>query len=122
MPSSSFPGRLLSTSAAGLIALLLVLPGSAGASRRSPAAPGSTPWAVGDYIPPGVDTHLQTLTEQWDGSAWSVVPSPNVGDTKKPNVLHDVDTLGDGTTLAVGYYSAPNQAVFQTLAEEICPN
>lgn len=85
------------------------------------AAPGTTPWAVGDYIPPGIDSHFQTLTEQWDGSAWSVVPSPNVGGTSKPNVLRDVDTLGDGTTVAVGYYSAPNQPIYQTLAEEICP-
>jgi hypothetical protein len=85
------------------------------------AAPGTTPWVVGDYIPPGIDSHFQTLTERWDGSAWSVVPSPNVGDTKKPNLLRDVDTLEDGTTLAVGYYSAPNQPVYQTLAEEICP-
>jgi hypothetical protein len=85
------------------------------------AASSGTVWAVGDYVPPGIGGHLQTLTEEWDGSAWSVVPSPNVGDTGKPNVLRDVDTLADGATLAVGYYSAPNQPIYQTLAEQICP-
>jgi hypothetical protein len=85
------------------------------------AESSGTVWAVGDYVPPGIGGHLQTLTEEWDGSAWSVVPSPDVGGTGKHNVLHGVDTLADGTTLAVGYFSPPSQALYQTLAEEICP-
>lgn len=35
-------------------------------------------WAVGLYITgDGARTDPQTLTEHWDGRAWSVVPSPN---------------------------------------------
>src|SRR5205823_6090857 len=35
-------------------------------------------WAVGDFYDTGVGAH-RTLVEHWNGSAWSVVPSPNVG-------------------------------------------
>ena len=35
-------------------------------------------WAVGDYYDQDISTH-QTLVEQWNGSAWSVVPSANLG-------------------------------------------
>src|SRR5919106_3055524 len=34
-------------------------------------------WAVGSYS--GSTGHSQTLIEHWDGSTWSIVPSPNVG-------------------------------------------
>ena len=37
-------------------------------------------WAVGSDEIPGTAT-FQTLTEHWDGTAWSVVPSPNAGST-----------------------------------------
>jgi hypothetical protein len=37
-------------------------------------------WAVGSDEIPGTTT-FQTLTEHWDGTAWSVVPSPNAGST-----------------------------------------
>jgi hypothetical protein len=85
------------------------------------AVSASAVWAVGDYLPVGAETHIQTLIQEWDGSAWSVAGSGNVGGTGRPNWLLDVDALPDGTALAVGYYSAPNKAIFQTLAEEICP-
>ncbi len=32
-------------------------------------------WAVGDYESSG--SLLQTLTEHWNGTVWSVVPSPS---------------------------------------------
>jgi len=42
-----------------------------GVSALSP----TNAWAVGDYnISPGP---LQTLIEHWDGTQWSIVPSPN---------------------------------------------
>lgn len=36
-------------------------------------------WAVGDYAPAGDDSASRTLVEHWDGSAWTLVPSPNPG-------------------------------------------
>lgn len=49
----------------------------------------------------------QTLVEQWNGTAWSVVPSPNfdVGD----NVLIDVVSIpGSSQAWATGYYNDAN--------------
>ena len=42
------------------------------------AVAGNDVWAVGSYIDPAT-TYKQTLVEHWDGSTWSVVPSPNAG-------------------------------------------
>jgi hypothetical protein len=39
---------------------------------------GNDVWAVGEYSN-GQFTPSQTLTLHWNGSAWSVVPSPNIG-------------------------------------------
>jgi hypothetical protein len=41
---------------------------------------GSNPndvWAVGQYVPEYGPNHTNTLTLHYDGSAWSVVPSPS---------------------------------------------
>lgn len=35
-------------------------------------------WAVGSFTPSG-STAVRTLTEHWNGSSWTVVPSPNPG-------------------------------------------
>jgi hypothetical protein len=45
---------------------------------------------------------LRTLTEHWDGTAWSIVASPNadVGD----NILVDVAAITSNDVWAVGYY------------------
>jgi hypothetical protein len=51
-------------------------------------------WAVGGY-----DT--QTLVEHWDGIAWSVVPSPNIGDM---SLLRSVAAVATDDVWAVGYY------------------
>jgi hypothetical protein len=58
-------------------------------------------WAVGDYSNGTID---QTLLEHWDGSTWSVAPSPNVG-------THNNDLYGiaaapasSGAWWAVGAY------------------
>jgi hypothetical protein len=56
-------------------------------------------WAVGLYwAPPG--NVIDTLTEHWDGSTWSVVPSPNPpgGD----NDLHGVAAVANNDVWAVG--------------------
>jgi hypothetical protein len=55
-------------------------------------------WAVGDQQ--GPDGRFETLTEHWDGSSWSVVPSPDPGDAG--NHLYGVAAAGPDDAWAVG--------------------
>ncbi len=56
-------------------------------------------WAVGVYFP--TTTALgQTLIEHWNGTAWVVVPSPNVGNGY--NSLNSVTALSTNNVWAVG--------------------
>ncbi len=57
-------------------------------------------WAVGIYSIMGQPA--QTLIEHWNGSSWSVVPSPNVG--SDISVLNGVTTISPTDAWAVGYY------------------
>ncbi len=67
---------------------------------------GTEAWAVGEYdAEAGPDVmNLRTLAAHWDGTAWSIVPSPNVGIGW--NVLEGVTAVGAGDLWAVGW-SAP---------------
>ena len=56
--------------------------------------------AVGHYF---TGTSFLTLIEQWNGSRWSVTPSPNVN-MKKTNYLTGVSCLSPSTCTAVGYF------------------
>ena len=56
--------------------------------------------AVGHYF---TGASFLTLIEQWNGSGWSVVPSPNVN-MKKTNYLTGVSCLSPSTCTAVGYF------------------
>jgi hypothetical protein len=56
-------------------------------------------WAVGGDTIPGTTT-VQTLTENWNGTAWSVVPSPDAGGT---------------TTLLSGAATTPGAAIVQAV-------
>ncbi len=58
-------------------------------------------WAVGTSIwSNGYDT-FKTLTEHWNGHAWSYVPAPNPGTGS--NILHSVTSIpGTNQLLAVG--------------------
>ena len=47
-------------------------------------------------------TNRQTLTESWDGTAWSVVTSPNTSSTVD-NVLNNVTCTNPSFCMAVGY-------------------
>ena len=67
-------------------------------------------WAVGSASEGSLS---QTLAERWDGSAWSVVSTPNVG--TGTNTLGAVDAVSTGDVWAVGFYD--NGATFRTLAE-----
>src|SRR2546428_245363 len=55
-----------------------------------------------------------TLTEHWDGSQWSIVPSPNPGNLG--NSLWAVTALSHDNVWAVGIYQA-NPGGFQPLFE-----
>jgi hypothetical protein len=68
-------------------------------------------WAVGFYD--GVPAQAN-LIEHWDGSAWSVVTSPNPSATQ-PDVLYSVTCTSASDCWAVGGYSNGNAG--QTLAE-----
>jgi hypothetical protein len=54
-------------------------------------------WAVGAY---GQGAPSRTLIEHWDGSTWSIVPSPNKG--PYPNALTAVSAVGPNDVWAVG--------------------
>jgi hypothetical protein len=57
-------------------------------------------WAVGYDVPPGA-TQLQTLTLNWNGTAWTTVSSPNQG---SPSRLTSVSTRpGAAIVWAVGF-------------------
>jgi hypothetical protein len=56
-------------------------------------------WAVGNT---GSWSGLSpTLIEHWDGSSWTIVPSPNVGDDR--NELYDIKALSANDIWAVGW-------------------
>jgi hypothetical protein len=57
-------------------------------------------WAVGDLRSPS-GLAVGTLTEHWDGSAWSIVPSPTPAGTFP--VLTAVAARGSGDVYAVGF-------------------
>ncbi|HEV2375041.1 MAG TPA: hypothetical protein VGS19_23135 [Streptosporangiaceae bacterium] len=95
----------------------------------SPNAPGSTGgdflygtravaasnvWAVGSTGSGG--NPVLTLTEHWDGTSWSVIPSPNP--SAVGNVLFAVAPIPGTTQVwAVGEEGSANPGPFQTLVE-----
>jgi len=58
-------------------------------------------WAVGAFN--NMMESQQTLIEHWNGTAWSIVPSPNVG--ADGNVLSSVITISPNDAWTVGYYT-----------------
>ena len=73
-------------------------------------------WAVGAFVDPNLNAN-QTLTEHWDGTSWSVIPSPNA--TTGNNVLTGVTALSTGDVVAVG---SANSANNQTSTDLILAN
>jgi len=71
-------------------------------------------WAVGYYANTKTNK-LQTLTEHWNGSAWSIVSSPNAG--RGPNVFTGVASVSTSDIWAVGYYRNYSTRTDQTLTE-----
>jgi hypothetical protein len=79
----------------------------AGVSCSGPAACV----AVGNH---SNGTQSQTLVEMWNGTSWSIVPSPNTSPAQR-NFLEAVSCTGPSTCMAVGDYN--NGTNIQTLAE-----
>ncbi len=69
--------------------------------------------AVGDYFTNRRGTAEETLVESWDGSAWSVTPSPNRGGS---NDLSDVTCISSTACVAVGFHDKRTK-VDRTLIE-----
>jgi hypothetical protein len=57
-------------------------------------------WAAGQYIVPIQGSAQFTLTENWDGSNWNFVASPN--NQNSNNRLHGITATPNGTLWAVG--------------------
>jgi hypothetical protein len=79
-------------------------------------ASGSECWAVGSFDN-GITT--RTLIEQWDGTSWSVVTTPNSGTSTQYNNLYGVACASLSQCWAVGYYNGGSSQ--QTLIEEFSP-
>jgi hypothetical protein len=63
-------------------------------------------WAVGDQVAPGIE--VRTLALHFDGSTWSVVPTPNRvgGSSLDANVLTSVVAVAPDDVTAVGFTAA----------------
>jgi hypothetical protein len=68
-------------------------------------------WAIGFSISTG--DLLRTLAMHWDGIAWTIVPSPNVGSTD--NLALSIDAVSTDNVWAVGYY-IDNRGVYRPLS------
>jgi hypothetical protein len=69
-------------------------------------------WVVGDNRS-SYNTPHSTLVERWDGTQWSVVPSPNAG--TNGSYLFDIAAISSDNAWAVGYYY--DGSVTRTLIE-----
>ncbi|HLG78589.1 MAG TPA: hypothetical protein VFA09_04210 [Ktedonobacteraceae bacterium] len=77
------------------------------------AASASNVWAVGSQA--NGTSNGQTLIEHWNGTQWSVVPSPSVG--KGFNQLYGVATISPSQAWAVGF-AFTNHGEEQALTEQ----
>ena len=71
-------------------------------------------WAVG-YYSTNTGSYNQTLIEEWNGTGWSIVTSPDTSTTQN-NVLQGVSCTSATSCMAAGWYS--NGSYDQTLIEE----
>jgi len=71
-------------------------------------------WAVGFYVNSG--SAYRTLAEHWDGSAWSIVTTPNVG--LGNNLLTAITAIGPTDIWAVGFWRPGDSSTYaQPLTE-----
>ena len=81
-------------------------------------ASASDCWAVGDYV--NNAGAAQTLTEHWNGSAWSIIDSPNTS-TTQDNKLNAVSCLSSANCWVAGYY-VNDDGITQALIEQWAPS
>ncbi|MBV8311635.1 MAG: hypothetical protein JO344_14730 [Planctomycetaceae bacterium] len=79
--------------------------GTTGLLKSVAAVSANNIWAVGEFLDPNLNNY-QTLTEHWDGTSWSVIPSPNA--TTGGNNLTGVTALSTGDVVAVGGANSPD--------------
>jgi hypothetical protein len=78
------------------------------------ASAGDNAWSVGYYL--GYHGVNETLAERWDGSRWTLVETPNVGDNGSQ--LYGVAALSPSDAWAVGYSAGePDTYTSSTLVE-----
>jgi hypothetical protein len=68
-------------------------------------------WAVGSYV--STKNLDQSLVERWNGTSWTIIPSPNSGNG---TILNSVTAFATNNAWAVGYYTNANNTE-QTLTE-----
>ena len=67
------------------------------------AISASDVWAVGDFTTTtSSGTLFQTLTEHWDGTAWSIIPSPSPSGTGSGSELRGAAAVSSSDVWAVG--------------------
>ena len=69
-------------------------------------------WAVGAYV--NSKQIYQTLTEHWNGSSWSIIPSPSQGEE---DILTGVTAISSNDVWTVGSYYNTHRSQVQTLIE-----
>lgn len=93
-------------------------PSSTGGSLLSVSADASNDvWAAGYNI--STAGHFSTLVEHYDGTSWSIVPSPNVSGSSGPvdNLLVSVSAVSNTSVWAVGSEGNYSSSQFATLIE-----
>lgn len=91
-------------------------PGKNAALLAVSASSTNNIWTVGQYT--NSKQLSATLTEHWDGSAWTYVPSANVA--SQNNNLNGVSIVAPNNVWAVGYSSPNGNATSSTLIEYYC--
>jgi hypothetical protein len=76
-------------------------------------------WVVGTRLMPHTVEKFRTLAEHWDGSKWTIVPTPNAFKGRTRNsFLSAVSGSSSGNVWAVGWYqSGPNGVDHSALIE-----
>ncbi len=81
-------------------------PGGASTLQGIAAISANDIWAVGAFGGTSAVPSEFTLTEHWDGTSWSIIPSPSPAANQ--NQLFAVTALSDGTVAAVGHQEGTN--------------
>src|SRR5205823_14285450 len=101
---AALPGAVLAPAVAGCWSMV-PSPNIAGQNntlRGLSVVAANDIWAVGISFQTG--GFYDTLTEHWDGTQWTIVPSPNPG--TQLNLLYGVSAVSSSDVWAVGYYNS----------------